>query len=229
MKNVFYILIFASCAFFFKISYANEYKEKCMQYRETPNVRIALEFDELKYNHTKTPRTLSRMQREKYTGKLLNGYQVMGLTTYDFGTELNFKLEEKIINNGLTCYYPTEVNLVISMRYPTIYISKTVAKSSCQYEQLLRHEYMHLELATAALKAYIPVLKERFLEAIKKYPVAGRAQKDVSLDVVREDLTKKYMSVLTPLVQTLQDEINTEQAKLDTPENYNSEQKLCSN
>ncbi len=229
MKNIFYILIFISCAFFLNPASANEYKEKCMQYRAVPNVKIALEFDELKYNHTKTPRTLARLQREKFSGKLLNGYQVMGLTTYDFGTELNFKLEEKIINNGLTCYYPTEITLVLSMRYPTIYISKTVSKNSCQYDQLLRHEHMHLQLAAAAFEAYAPVLKERFLEAVKKYPVAGRPKKDVSMDVVRDDLTKKYMSVLTPLVQTLQNEIDTEQAKLDTPENYKKEQTLCQN
>lgn len=229
MKNIFYILIFGSCVFFSDFSYANEFKEKCMQYRAVPNVRVALEFDELKYNHTKVPRTLARLQREKYAGNLLDGYQVMGLTTYDFGTELSFNLEEKIINNGLTCYYPTDINLVISMRYPTIYIAKTVSKNSCQYNRLLRHEHMHLQIATSAFEAYGPVLKERFIEAVRQYPVAGRPKKDVSLDVVRDDLTKKYLSVLTPLVKTLQDEINAEQSKLDTPENYNYEQGLCPN
>ena len=91
----------------------------------------------------------------------------------------------------------------------------------------MRHEQTHEQINVEALEYYLPKIKDKFLETVKKYAVAGRAKDDVTLESVQESLQKKYFDAINPLLKELEDEIAKEQNKFDTIEHYNYESGLC--
>ena len=227
MKKLFYILIFLSFACFSKFAEAANANMRCKPFVSNPKVTIKAVFEPLRYDHSRAPRTLETMHRKEYNGDTHEGYRINGLTPYNLKTTLEFNVLKKVFKDGVTCFYPGEITLVLTLKDPVIYIARGVKKGSCEYELTMRHEQTHEQINVEALEYYLPKIKDSFIKAIKKYAVAGRLKDDVTLEVVQESLQKKYFAAINPLLKELEDEIATEQAKFDTLEQYNYESSLC--
>ena len=91
----------------------------------------------------------------------------------------------------------------------------------------IRHEQTHEQVNVEALEYYLPKVRDKFIETVKKYAVAGRQKDDVTLEAVQESLQKKYFDSINPLLKELEEEIAKEQSKFDTKEHYNYETSLC--
>ncbi len=227
MKNVFYILIFLSFTSFSSAKAESPLNARCKSIVKSPNVSVTASYDALTYDHTKVGRTLTRLHTSEYGGDVHNGYQINGLATYDLGSELNFNLSKQKLSDGVVCFYPSDIKLEISMRNPTIYIARGIKKGTCAYEVALRHEQTHQQINMEVIEKYMPVIKNRFIEAVKKYAIASRAKDDVPMEVIQEGLQKKYLEAINPVLEEIKSEIKKEQEKLDNIENYNYEQSLC--
>ena len=227
MKNIFYILIFLNFSFFSTAMAVSPLNAKCKAYVKNPSVTVTAYYGTLTYDTSKVTRTLTRMHMTEYGGDVHDGYQITGLATYDLGTELNFNLSKQKLNDGTVCFYPGDIKLDISMRNPTIYISRNIKKGTCAYEVALRHEQTHQQINMEVIEKYMPVIKDRFLEAVKKYAIASRAKDDIEMEIVQQGLQKKYLEAIKPVLEEIRKEIKTEQEKLDNVENYNYEQSLC--
>ena len=227
MKNVFYILIFFSFAFFSSAKADDNLNLRCQPFVTKPNVTVKAVFEPLQYNHSKVSRTLERMHRQEWGGEVIGGYDVNGLTPYKLETSLAFSLGKKTFNDGVTCFFPVDVELTLTLQEPIIYIARHLKQGSCAYKVTLRHEQTHEQINVDALEYYLPFIKDRFISAVKKYSLASRPQDDIEMGVVQESLKKKYLDAINPLLEELNNEINQEQSKLDRAEQYDYEQSLC--
>ena len=227
MKKLFYILIFLSFACFSNFAVAANMNVRCKPFVSNPKVTIKAVFEPLRYDFSRAARTLENMHRKEYGGQTHEGYRINGLTPYNLKTTLEFNVLKKVFKDGVTCYYPGQVSLVLTFKDPVIYIARGVRKGSCEYELTMRHEQTHEQINLEAVEYYLPKIKDRFIATVKKYAVAGRAKDDLSLEFVQESLQKKYLDALTPLLNELEAEITREQNKFDSKEHYNFESSLC--
>lgn len=227
MKNLFYILIFLSFASFSNAKADQNLNTRCQSFVPKPNVTVKAVFEPLKYNYDKVSRTLERLQRQEMNGTLLDGYDINGLTPYKLETGLTFSVGKKTFLDGVTCFFPVDVDLTLTLKEPIIYIARHIKQGSCMHKVTLRHEQTHEQINVEALEYYLPFIKDRFISAVKKYALTARAKDDVEMSVVQESLKKKYLDAINPLLDELNNEINKEQGKLDRAENYDYEQSLC--
>lgn len=227
MKKLFYILIFLSFAFFSTFADAANMNIRCKPFVSNPKVTIKAVFEPLRYDFSRAPRTLENMHRKEYGGSTHEGYRINGLTPYNLKTNLDFSMLKKTFRDGVTCFYPGEITLVLTFQDPVIYIARSVKKGTCEYNVTMRHEQTHEQINLEAFEYYLPKLKEAFLKAVKKYAVAGRPKDDVSLETVQKSLLKKYRDAIDPILKELDEEIEREQEKMDSLEHYNYETSLC--
>ena len=229
MKKLFYILIFFSFAFFSDSTVAGNMNARCKPFVQSPHVTIKVKFEPLRYDYSKTPRTLERMHQKEYNGVTHDNYRINGLTPYNLKTTLEFNIFKKVFNDGVTCFYPGQIDLVFTLKDPVIYIARDIKRGTCEYEITMRHEQTHEQVNLDALAYYLPRIRDAFIATVKKYAVAGRERDDVPLEVVQENLHKKYFETLNPLLEELQQEIAATQSQFDTLEHYNYESGLCQN
>jgi len=227
MKNVFYILIFLSFASFSNAKADESRDLRCQTFVPKPKVTIKARFEALEYDYSKVSKTLERLHRKDTHSEPLKGYDINGLTPYKMETSLSFNLGKKTFNDGVTCFFPVDVDLTLTLLEPKIYIARHIKKGSCWHKVTLRHEQTHEQINVEAVEYYLPFIKDRFISAVKKYSIASRPKDDLQIEVVQESLKKKYLDAINPLLEELNDEINKEQKKLDRIEQYDFEQSLC--
>lgn len=227
MKNLFYILIFCLPYFFSVSVLAQETAQTaCQKILRPPKVTISTSFGRLKYDFSKNNRSLTRMHIRQYGGKVATGKYVHGLATYDLSTQINFKMLKNTLNNGSVCIYPQEISLNIGVEDPTIYLSKDLVEGTCVYQLALRHEQTHQQINTEVLENYLPLIKQKFLTAVKQNLLIS-SSRDMNLQLAQENLKNRYLEAINPVLEEIKAEIKAEQAKLDSLENYDYEQKLC--
>ncbi len=228
MKKIFYVLIFTSFAIFSETSAADDATEEmCRGMAQEAEVEILTSYGKLRYDFSKNNRNLTRMHLRQYGGRLAPGKHVHGLATYDLATEVSFKLYQKTFADGSVCLYPYDIVLSISVQNPTIYISKDLEENSCTYQLAMHHEQTHQQINQEVLESYLPIIKSRFLETVKAEPFVSSPNNDINMEAEQEDLKERYFSVLNPLLEEIKNEIQREQAKLDSAENYDYEQTVC--
>lgn len=227
MKKLFYILIFLSFACFSDAKADKAINARCKPFVQAPHVVIKVVYEPLRYDHSKSPRTLENLHRKEYGGTTHDDYRINGLTPYNLKTTLDFNMFKKVFNDGVTCFYPGEIHLTLTLKDPVIYIARDVKNGTCAYDITMRHEQTHEAVNLEALEYYIPKIRDGFLGVVKKYAVAGRQKDDIALEKVQESLQKKYFEALNPILEELQQAILSEQSKFDTVENYNYESSLC--
>lgn len=227
MKKFYCILIFAfSLVFCVSAKAEPTPDEVCRKIVRKPTVELSVSYGKLQYDFSKNNRSLTRMHIRHYGGGVPAGKYVNGLATNDLTTELTFKLTKNTLNNGMSCVYPSEVQLKIKVDKPTIYLSKEMEKNSCRYNVALRHEQTHQQINVEALDYYLPMIKQALLTAAKNFPLMS-GKSDVSMVLAREQFKNEYMKQVNPVLQELQNEINAEQAKLDSQSHYDYEAAIC--
>lgn len=227
MKKLFYILIFLSFACFSNFADAANMNVRCKPFVSNPKVTIKAVFEPLRYDYSRASRTLEDMHRKEYGGQTHEGYHINGLTPYNLKTTLEFDILKRVFRDGVTCFYPGEITLVLTFQDPVIYIARSLKKGSCTFNVTMRHEQTHEQINVEALEYYLPKIKDSFLAAVKKYAVAGREKDDITLEAVQKSLQKKYFDAINPILKELEDEVGREHEKFDNLENYNYETSLC--
>ena len=163
---------------------------------------------------------------KQYGAQVPDGQYVNGLATYALTTDLSMNFTKTRLQDGTVCIYPEKVDLKIKNVDPTIYISADLEQNGCRYKVALRHEQTHQQINFEVFEYYVPIIQRRFEEAVKKYALIS-SKRDINLTLAKEKFKDKYMQAVNELIQEISSEINNEQIKLDSAENYNYEMSLC--
>ena len=228
MKKVFYIVFFINFTMFSFLANAKEKAvDVCLRNMRNPEVVITTSYGNLKYDHSKNRRSITRMHIEKYKGKLQSSSLLNGLSTFEYAVNVKFRLVKQTLLSGTTCIYPSSVQLHIGVgEDPVIYIARDYPENSCMYNVVLRHEQTHQQIYQSVLEYYLPIIKERLLKAVSENAITV-TDDDINMEVAKQELRDKYLSVINPLLEEIKRETSVEQLKLDNSKNYEYENKLC--
>lgn len=224
MKKLFYTLIFI--IFSLPFSAAQSSDDVCRQLMRPAKVKIDVSYGKLRYDFTKNYRSLTRLHIRQYGNNIATGKKVTGMAANDLIWTMNLHLQKNSLPDNTSCIYPTDVNLILNIKNPTIYIAKELEEGSCRYNIAMRHEQTHQQINIQVLEHYLPLIKNRLIEIIKNNSLISQPY-DVNLSLAQETFKRKYLAAIQPLLDEMQAEITAEQAKLDSPENYEYEESLC--
>lgn len=148
-----------------------------------------------------------------------------GLTAVLFNTQISAKVDATKQRNG---YCVTLSSIDVDMGYNDIivYIDRNFPEGTCPYNVTLAHENTHVGIHQKALEFYTPYIGEAIYDAAQNISSVYVR----SLDNVQEIITKMAQDIGTqakPSIDFFLNARNAENAKLDTPENYQYTQNMC--
>ncbi len=198
----------------------------CSQIQTIPSIEFSTSYGKLRYDTTKNNQQITAIA--KTYGISEKGLFAAGLATINVNFEVSINTLGKIYGENNICVIPTNINIYIGYSDPVIYISKNLAKNSCKYNVVLRHEQTHHQINKNALEYFLPL----FHDAIKKIitsvkPINVNTAEEI--DLATTELTQTYNRKISPLIEVFKNELLIEQSKLDNHENYQHEEEICKN
>lgn len=231
MKKVFFSLIFSG--FIVNASVAAEktqkYEEECISFIKAPKVEVTSTYGKLRYDYGKDKKYLQKETSKRFYDqgeKIYEGFEPVGLTKVRDAFDFAVTVGQIDVSNGYTCFYPEVIKVHLGYYTPTIYILNSLKKGSCLYNLAERHEKTHMQIYIEALDYFLPQLKtavnELFDQIGVKVVKRGQAGKHVA-----QELNDAYLAVAQSMVERWRKNVEKEQLKLDSPEQYILENKLC--
>lgn len=231
MKKVFFALTL--CVAWGSFAYAAEdlsqYKEECLSVIERPKVEVESSYGKLRYNFSKDKKTLREETERKFKENGLEmpaDFQPIGLTKVQNDLKFDLGIGQIEISRGYSCLYPTDIKAFLGYYISTIYILKGLAKESCLYNLALRHEKTHMQIYIEALDYFLPQFKKTVDELFETVGVSIIARGEDGKKAA-EQLNNRYNDVIQKKVELWHKEVEKEQLKLDSLENYVLENRLC--
>lgn len=231
MRKVFFALIFNF--FFIYSSYGIEnlqkYQEDCLKYIDRPIVELVSSYGKLRYNFDKDEAYLKRETELKFEAQnedFSGDFSPIGLTKVRDSFDFDFTAETIKLNHGYLCVYPSKIRMRLEYLMPTIYILKDLKEGSCLYDLALRHEKTHMQIYIEALDYFLPILKEYAESLFDKVGVMVISAYEPE-GMAAQMLHETYLKKIQKKVNDWQTEVEQEQLKLDSPQNYILENSLC--
>lgn len=206
-----------------------KYVQECLSVIDAPVVEVTSAYGKLRYNYTKGEEFLKRETAQKYKENGLDipqDFVPIGLTKVRDGFSFNLTVGQIEISRGYECVYPEKIEAHLGFYVPTIYISKDLQEGSCLYDVALKHEKTHMQIYIEALDYFLPEFKRASEDLFNSVGVKIVAPGQQS-DVVAKELNVEYLQKLQTKVENWRTEVESEQLKLDSVENYIIENKLC--
>ncbi len=232
MKKVFFTLIL--CCLLCPPSWAEKslkkYEEECLSIIDAPKVRVTAAYGKLKYDHQQNGAYLKRETQKKYreqNTRMPDEFTPIGLTKVRDGFDFNMTVSQIDISNGYSCLYPEAINTHLGYYNPTIYIMKGLKKDSCLYNLAVRHEKTHMQIYIEALDYFLPAFKAKAENLFPALGVKIIKRKNSFSRQDAEELNNLYLNTLKNDVDKWRKEVEAEQMKLDSVENYTIENRLC--
>lgn len=220
MKKLFFILT----GLFFSLRTVPAAAFDCAKLESSPAIIFTTSYGKLKYDFTKNNQEITSIASQY--GIAEKGLFASGLATVNVVWEITVNTMGKVYGDYDVCVVPTEINVFIGFDRPTIYISRDIAKDSCEYQVVMRHEQTHQQINKSALDYFLPLFQnaaEQIAAAVKPVRVAHLTQ----IDDAANHLTQAYNQKLEPLIKVFKEELLLEQGKLDNRTNYRHEKQLC--
>lgn len=233
MRNIFFALILN--LFFINSASATEgvdrYKEECASFVKRPEVELVSSYGKLRYKFDKDEEYLRQETNKKFAAQnqvMDVEFQPVGLTKVRDAFDLDFTASSFGVSHGYSCVYPETIKARLEYINPTIYILNSLEKDSCLYKVALRHENTHMQIYIEALDYFLPKLK-KYMEGLFDEIGFIVIAKDESEEDAAKKLNEAYINAIQNKIEEWHKEVEAEQLKLDSPENYALENMLCQN
>ena len=218
MKKIFFILTLILIPFRVFAS------DICGDYIPSPEIKFMTSYGRLTYNRSKSKQELTKIGKEY--GIVEQGLFASGLALVSVIYRVSANTVRKKNRAGTYCVMPVDVEVFVGYQDPEILLSRELKEGSCEYNVVLRHEQTHQQINTAALRYFLPKLKESIEAIVRNTPPIEIRNKNDS-EKGTQDLINAYMRQLSPLIEFFKKELLREQKKLDNHKNYQMEGNLC--
>lgn len=218
MKKIFFILTLILIPFRVLAS------DICGDYIPSPEIKFMTSYGRLTYNRSKSKQELTKIGKEY--GIVEQGLFASGLALVSVIYRVSANTVRKKNRAGTYCVMPVDVEVFVGYQDPEILLSRELKEGSCEYNVVLRHEQTHQQINTAALRYFLPKLKESIEAIVRNTPPIEIRNKNDS-EKATQDLINAYMRQLSPLIEFFKKELLREQKKLDNHKNYQMEGNLC--
>ncbi len=218
MKKIFFIL--TNLIFLSRFALAAD----CSSLPINPEIELTSSFGKLTGVYDKSQEEISSLAEK--LNSIEHGLFASGLSTVNIDFDISLEAEGVQIDEKTYCIIPAKINLFLGLSNPTIYLSKELQAESCEYNIVLYHEQVHHQINVATLEYYLPLFKDAAEKLSKKItPIKtdnlNNTQENIS------QMTIEFNQKLLPLVNYIKKEIINQQQRLDKPQNYKFESKLC--
>ncbi len=206
-----------------------KYEKECLSIIEKPSIQITAAYGNLMYDFSKDRDFLKNETEIKFKENGLRfpvEFEPIGLTKVRDTFNFNMTVGQIEISRNYECVFPKTITVHLGYVSPTIYILKDLKKQSCLYEVALRHEKTHMQIYIEALDYFLPEFKKEVNNLFETVGVKI-LQSGQNGKLVAKELNTEYVNTLKNKVDIWRKDVEKEQVKLDTPEHYLLESKLC--
>lgn len=187
-------------------------------------VQYLFRFSEPVYNHKLSTKQIEALSHD---GGENEHYHVFGLTQADYGTETQYEV------NWSKHWFKQEYdlwveNLRVDFSYNTlnVYVSNSYPEDSCGYRETLAHENQHVEIHRKIYFQFQKVLKDALANS-KTLPLSSRPIVVESTEEGKKRVGEMIAGLVQPVFNQFKETMAAEQAKLDTPEEYDALKQRC--
>ena len=148
-----------------------------------------------------------------------------GLTVADENYHLKTNAQIYYLGQGRFCAVLESAELFIGYRNIDVYISNKYNRNTCEYDSILSHENVHVQIFRDTLYRHASSIERKIKSVAPKIgPVYLR-----SADAAANKIQRLLDAQVRPLFRRMSDEITRKNSRIDTAANYRREQALCSN
>ena len=183
------------------------------------------QFAEPTYSHGLSTSQIEALARSDQNGE---HYHVYGLTQAGFSLETEFEVGWS--KTWFKDEYRVWVeNLRVEFEYNTlnVFVTNAYSEDSCEYRTTLDHENQHVAVHRILHDKYEKIFQEKIGNSME-IPLESRPVTASSFEAGKTQVGEIISRVTNPLFQQFRDELETEQGKLDTQENYAFLKSQCS-
>ena len=190
-----------------------------------PNVSFRIEPGKIAVNNGYSRSQISHLPGRRPASSAFGAlWQHVGLTLTERQFSMRVTVRAKQIGNNRFCGQLSGVKAQLGYDKLRVYIARKYRPGSCQYRSILDHENRHVAVFRDTLIKYAPRIERRLKRVANSLGpiIAGSA------DQAAKVLQTKLQRELKPLFREMDREIDFQNAKLDSPQNYQKEQARCS-
>lgn len=135
-------IIFPIIAFILLVSTENaKATDTTCPIMEAPKINVVFHPGDYKIDHTKTTKEIAT--RIALPSKF-HEMTTVGVTTSSVNFDTNADFNIGNMTNGELCIYPANIDINVYQQDTIVYISNKYKKDSCQYNEILEHELIHV-------------------------------------------------------------------------------------
>lgn len=153
--------------------------------------------------------------------------RVPGLTVGEYGFKKDYRISSS--GRGLSggrCVWLDSLKVDFSYAKLDVYVSRDYPDGSCEQVFANQHEMEHVETNRRVHARYAALL-EQALRSAPGLPTRANPAAVDSQEAGRKLIDQAVSEATEPLYRAFEEELQVEQAKLDTPELYRGMQGLC--
>lgn len=125
------------------------------------------------------------------------------------------------------CVYPEEIEVVVGLKDPTIYVSSNYQPGDFWYALTLRHEQVHQWINKLTLEYFLPLFYKRIIATAREVrAVKVNSGTQEAIDAGYKKVYDYYLARLKPVAEEFRKVQKEEQHKLDNKMNYAAEAEL---
>lgn len=178
----------------------------------------------VRYNNNRTQNSLKRMQQKNGQSTAFGSAWVpVGLTVTEIKYEVDIKIEAYQLPNNKVCARLSSVDAKVGYDTINVFIARRFHPGTCPYQSIIDHENTHVAVFRQALGNYYPRIQRRLTRATATLqPAIYRTPSQAA-----EYLRNRLSAAIKPLYAEMGRTLKRNNARLDTPERYRSEQARC--
>lgn len=194
--------------------------------KESAGVQFIFRFPEPVYSHALSTAQIEELSQ---TNAEAEHYHVPGITQagYSSGSLYEVNWSKKWFGSGYEMWVE---NLRVEFTYDTlnVYVTSAYPEASCEYQSTLDHENQHVAVHRQVYTQYQKVFQDAVGSA-QGIPLASHPLAVESVAEGKKRISEIISAVLDPPFDQFKEAIQTEQSRLDTPENYALLKRQCQN
>ncbi len=197
----------------------------CPPPKQAPDVSVRIKPGGVVVNNHRSHKSLRRLHKGQSTTKSALGWNPVGLTSTELGFQMKVRVTAVPSQRNRYCGYLDSVDATVGYEKLIVYVARKYRPGSCHYGSIMEHEQLHVMVFRRILERYAPRLERRITSAASRLrPVVTSNAKQAATR-----LKNKLKQEVQPLFREMNQQLNRENAKLDTPQNYKREQARCEN
>lgn len=182
-------------------------------------------FAEPVYSHELDTQGIQALRRSDPSSE---GAKVRGLTVADFGMEslYRFQVRRRWLRGGYLAWVE-DLKVDFSYRDVKVFVTRDYLEGSCEYNVTRWHEDQHVRIHREVHGKYQPLLESE-VAASKTIPLRSAPVTASSREEGKRLVGERISSVLDQVFERFNEELQAEQAKIDSGSSYDELRSRCS-